>query len=118
MNLHKFIFGLSVLLLLAYSLFLGIKFSSVQEIIPIHYSGEGPDGFGSKLFLWLQVGLNSILLLLIGLIIWYPQKAFGEKNDYLEASRENAIKNRQIFLSVISLVVTLILIGLSLKEII
>lgn len=118
MKLHKFIFGLSVMLLLAYSIFLGIKFSSVQEIIPIHYSGEGPDGFGSKLFLWLQVGLNAVLLLLIGLIIWYPQKAFGERNDYLEASRENAIKNRQIFLSVISLVVTLILSGLSLKEII
>jgi len=118
MKLHQFIFFLSVLLLLAYSIFLGIRFPSIQETIPIHYSGEGPDGFGSKIFLWFQVGLNAILLFFIGLIIKYPGKAFGEKNDYLESSAETAIKNRQIFLSVLSLVVTLILCGISLKEII
>lgn len=118
MKLHKFIFGLSVLLLFAYCIFLGIKFPSIQEIIPIHYSGEGPDGFGSKIFLWLEVGINAILLLLIGLIIGYPKKAFGERSDYLESSPEDAIKNRQILLSVISLVITLIFCGLSLKEII
>jgi hypothetical protein len=118
MKIHKFIFGLSVLLLLSYSIFLGIRFPSIKEIIPIHYSSEGADGFGSKMFLWLEVGLNAILLFLIGLIILYPQKAFGEGDDYLEGSRKSAIKNRQIFLSVLSLLITLIFCGLSLKEII
>jgi len=118
MKLHKFFFGLSLLLLVSYSIFLGIKFPSIKEIIPIHYSGKDPDGFGSKIFLWLEIGLNAILLFLIGLIIFYPQKAFGKGDDYLEDSRENAIKNRQIFLSVLSLIITLIFCGSSLKEII
>ncbi len=118
MKLHKLIFGISILVLSGYAIFLGIKFPSIQDTIPIHYSSEGTDGFGSKIFLWLQVGLNAILLFFIGLIIWYPQKAFGEKKDYLESSEESAIKNRQILLSVLSLIITLIFCGLSLKEII
>ena len=118
MKLHKFIFGHSILLLIGHSIFLAVKFPSIKEIIPIHYSGEGADGFGSKMFLWLEVGLNAILLFFIGLIITYPQKAFGNKSDFLEISREKAIKNRQIFLSVLSVIITLILCGLSLKEIV
>ncbi|MPS63540.1 hypothetical protein [Chryseobacterium sp.] len=118
MKLHKFIFGLSILLLAGYSIFLAVKFPSIKEIIPIHYSSGGADGFGSKMFLWLEVGLNTILLFFIGLIIAYPQKAFGKGSDFLETSREKAIKNRQIFLSVLSVIITLIFCGLSLKEII
>lgn len=118
MKLHKLIFGLSVLLLLAYSIFLAVKFPSIKEIIPIHYSGEGPDGFGSKMFLWLEVGLNAVLVFFIGLITVNPQKAFGKDSDFLEISREKAIKNRQLFLSVLSVIITLIFCGLSLKEII
>lgn len=117
MKLHKFIFGTSVLLLLGYSIFLAIKFPSINETIPIHYSSEGADGFGSKMFLWLEVGINAILLFLIGLIIGYPKKAFGETADYLETSKEDAIKNRQIILSVLSLIIVLILCGVSLKQI-
>ncbi|WP_426274542.1 hypothetical protein ACN9MN_10285 [Chryseobacterium sp. S-02] len=118
MKLHKFIYSASVLLLLGYIIFLAIRFPSIKEIVPIHYSSEGADGFGSKLFLWLEVGINAILLFFIGLIIRHPQKAFGEKNDYLESSEDTAIKNRQIFLSVLTLIITLIFCGLSLKEII
>lgn len=58
MKLPKIIFGIAVSLLLVYIIILSVQFSSVQEIIPIHYSGDGADGFGSKNFLWLEVGLN------------------------------------------------------------
>ncbi len=118
MKLYTFIFGLSVLLLSAYAVFLGIKFPVLKETVPIHYSSEGTDGFGSKMFLWLEVGINSIFLLIIGLILFYPKKAFENITDYLEPSAETALKNRQIFLSALSLVITLIFCGLSLKEII
>ncbi|WP_027386981.1 DUF1648 domain-containing protein [Chryseobacterium gregarium] len=118
MKLYTFIFSLSVILLLAYAVFLGIKFASVPEIIPIHYSSEGPDGFGSKMFLWLEAGINAVILILTGLPLFYPQKIFKKNNNHLEPSAETAIKNRQIFLSVLSLAVTLLLCGLSLKEII
>ena len=95
-----------------------IKFPSVQETIPIHYSSEGADGFGSKIFLWLNVGINVIILFFIGLILFYPQKAFRNNHNYLESSIETSIKNRQIFLSVLSVIITLIFCALSLKEII
>lgn len=118
MKLPKIIFGISVLLLLVYILVLSVQFSSVQEIIPIHYSGDGADGFGSKNFLWLEVGLNILLLCLLALPIFFPEKMFGKNGGYLESSAETAIKNRQVFLSVLSVVVTVIFCGLSLKEII
>jgi hypothetical protein len=119
MNLHKIVFGFSVLLLLSYIIFLTVKFPSIQETIPIHYSSDGADGFGSKIFLWLEAGINAILLIFIGLIIFYPKKAFKKiEPGYLESSAETAIKNRQIFLSVLSVIITLIFCGISLKEII
>lgn len=118
MKLPKIIFCISVLLLLVYIIVLSVQFSSVQEIIPIHYSGDGADGFGSKNFLWLEAGLNMLLLYLFALPIFFPEKMFGKNGDYLESSAEKAIKNRQVFLSVLSVVVTVIFCGLSLKEII
>lgn len=121
MKLHKIIFSFAVVLWLSYSIFLAVKFPSVQETIPIHYSTEGADGFGSKMFLWLEAGINAFILFLIALLLFFSQKMFGKTDDhldYLENSFEEAIKNRQIFLSVLSVIVTLIFCGLSLKEII
>lgn len=115
MKSPKVIFGISVLLLLVYIIVLLQQFSSVQEIIPVHYSG---DGFGSKNFLWLEVGLNFLLLCLLALPIFFPERMFAKTTDYLESSTEAAIKNRQVFLSVLSVLVTIIFCGLSLKEII
>lgn len=117
MKLHKIIFSFSLLLLLSYMIFLGIKFPTIQKTIPIHYSSQGPDGFGDKIFLWFNVGINVVLLFLIGLILFFPQKAFRKNNNFLESSLETAIKNRQIFLSVLSVIITLVFCGLSLKEI-
>ncbi|KQT24709.1 hypothetical protein ASG22_12025 [Chryseobacterium sp. Leaf405] len=121
MNLHKIIFSFSVLLLLGYIAFLIIKFPYIQETIPIHYSSEGADGFGNKMFLWLEVEINAIILSFIGMVIFFPQKMFKKSDDhldFLENSFEEAIKNRQIFLSVLSVIITLIFCGTSIKEII
>lgn len=118
MKSYKIIFGISVLLFLIYCILLAVKYPSVQETIPIHYSAEGADGFGNKISLWLSVAVNAAILVFIGLIIFFPQKMFRQNENYLETSMEKAIKNRQIFLSALSVMVTLIFCGLSLKEII
>lgn len=118
MKSYKIIFGISVLLLLIYCILLSVEYPSVQETIPIHYSAEGADGFGNKISLWLSVAVNAAILVFIGLIIFFPQKMFRKNENYLETSMEKAIKNRQIFLSALSVMVTLIFCGLSLKEII
>jgi hypothetical protein len=49
---------------LGYLIFLAVKFSSINETIPIHYSSEGADGFGSKIFLWFEAAINAIILIL------------------------------------------------------
>ncbi|MCJ8154489.1 DUF1648 domain-containing protein [Chryseobacterium sp. SSA4.19] len=118
MKLHTFIFGISVVLIFSYAVFLGIKFPSVPETIPIHYSSEGADGFGNKIFLWFEAGINAFILCIIGFLIFYPQKMVRKDDHYLESSAETAVKNRQVFLSVLSLIVTLLLCILTLKEII
>ncbi len=118
MKLHQSIFVISVLLLLAYILLLSVCYPSVREVIPIHYSSGGPDGYGNKLFLWLTAGINALLLLVIGLPLFFPEKMFRKEEGYLEDSFENAVKNRQVFLSVLSVVITLIFCGSSLPEII
>lgn len=118
MRLPKIIFSISVFLLFVYIIILSVQFSSIQQIIPIHYSGDGADGFGSKNFLWLEVVLNILLLCFLALPIFFPEKMFGKSGNHLESSAERAIKNRQVFLSVLSVIVTVIFCGLSLKEII
>lgn len=117
MKLYKVIFSFSILLFLGYLIFLAVKFSSINETIPIHYSSEGADGFGSKIFLWFEAAINAIILIFIGLILLFPEKMFRKTDEYLESSLEAAIKNRQIFLSVLSVLITLVFCGLSLKEI-
>ncbi|WP_336715977.1 hypothetical protein [Chryseobacterium mucoviscidosis] len=117
MKLYKVIFSFSILLFLGYLIFLAVKFSSIHETIPIHYSSEGADGFGSKIFLWFEAAINAIILIFIGLILLFPEKMFRKTDEYLESSLEAAIKNRQIFLSVLSVLITVLFCGLSLKEI-
>ncbi len=116
MKLHKIIFGTSVLLLFLYAIVLAVKFSSIPETVPIHYSAEGPDEFGNKIFLWLGISVNALLLVFIGWVICFSQKMFSKNDDYLERSPETAIKNRQIFLSAVSVIVTLIFCGFSLTS--
>lgn len=113
LKINFVLYWISVIILVCYLIFLGINFSKIQDTIPIHYSGKNPDGFGSKYFLWLEVGLNSIVLLFIGLIIYHPHWLIKKYEQILESTYESAIKNRQIFLSVLALLVTIILCGIS-----
>ncbi|WP_415329351.1 DUF1648 domain-containing protein [Chryseobacterium sp. MMS23-Vi53] len=92
MKLSKIIFSFSVLLFLIYIVLLAVKFPSIQERIPIHYSSEGADNFGSKTFLWLEATISTIILIFTGLVLFIPQKMFRKSGDYLEASYEISIK--------------------------
>lgn len=113
MKLYKIIFGLSFFILIAYILFLGFQYQNIEQNIPTHYSGKTPDSYGDKAFLWLEVGINTFILIFIGCVILSPQKAFAKTENYLENSQEQAIKNRQILLSVLGLISTLLLCGIS-----
>lgn len=113
LKINFVLFWISVIILVCYSIFLGLNFTEIEDTIPIHYSGKNPDGFGSKYFLWLEVSLNSIVLFFIGLIIYHPHWLIKKNEQILESTYESAIKNRQIFLSVLALLITLILCGIS-----
>ncbi len=107
------LFLISVILFICYSLFLGFWFPKIEDTIPIHFSGSESDGFGSKWFLWLEVGINALIMVFIGILLNHPQWLLKKDEPYLESSEEGAIKNRQMVLSVISLLATLLFCGAS-----
>lgn len=113
MKLYQLLYFASVTILALYVVYLLSIYSNIPQIIPIHYSGKTADGFGDKSFVWLEVGLNAVLLIIIGGIIFSAEKLFINKHSYLELSPDRPIKNRQFLMSVIALMCTFILCGIS-----
>lgn len=90
--------------------YLASQYSKIPEIIATHYSGSSADGYGPKRMLWLNLIINLGILSFVGYIIWNP-KLFKTMKNYLEDSQIKAIKNRQLLLSVLLFIVTLVLCG-------
>ncbi|MBQ0151912.1 MAG: DUF1648 domain-containing protein [Chryseobacterium sp.] len=91
---------------------LSIIFNKIPETVPTHYSGSNPDAFGPKYTLWLEPIISTIILLLISFCIFKMKKP-NSLDSYLENSEEEAIKNRQLLLSVLALIATLIISAIS-----
>lgn len=68
-------------------LFLILNFNTMQDSIPTHYDLTGkPDAFGGKHTLWILVGINTGLYLLLTWINSYPHLF----NYSVEITPENA----------------------------
>lgn len=91
---------------------LSIIYNKIPETVPTHYSGSNPDSFGPKNTLWLEPTISSLIVILISFCI-FKMKTPKSLDSYLENSEEEAIKNRQLLLSVLALVVTLIISAIS-----
>ena len=102
----------SIIIVLISSLYLFFKFNSIPNIIPIHYSGKTADAFGSKNYVWFAPVINIIIIGGATLCI-YKMKIPTSADAFLESSPEKAIKNRQLLLSVIVLISTLLISGLN-----
>ncbi len=102
----------SFAIVIIHFLILSIIFNKIPETVPTHYSGSNPDAFGPKNTLWLEPIISAIILLLISFYI-YKLKTPNSLDSYLENSEEEAIKNRQLLLSVLELVVILIISAIS-----
>lgn len=103
-----FILFVSAFIIIIHFLVLAINFNTISNVVPTHYSGKSPDSFGSKMMLWLEPTISAILFILISFCI-FKMKTPNSLESILENSGEQATKNRQLLLSVLALVVTLLL---------
>ncbi|ATN06911.1 hypothetical protein CRN76_16625 [Chryseobacterium indologenes] len=70
----KILFAVPFVIITCYLLYLCSVYKSVPDTIPIHSFGNNKDSYGSKLFLFLPIFLNLIILLFIWRIIRRPDK--------------------------------------------
>ncbi|MGH1520329.1 hypothetical protein [Chryseobacterium sp. JK1] len=68
----KLLFSIPFVIIICYSIYLCTVYSNVPDIIPIHSYGNNKDSYGSKIFLFLPILLNLIVLIFIWLIIRRP----------------------------------------------
>jgi len=103
----KSLFCIPCLIVLIYTSYVTYRYSSIPEIIPIHGYGNNVDGYGNKIYLYLTIGLNILLLLLIWVLIKIPHKLnlpIEINND----NKESIFQNIQISLVVIATIITVI----------
>ncbi|MFP3592386.1 hypothetical protein [Chryseobacterium sp. SIMBA_038] len=101
----RYLFSIPFIIIVCYSVYLGSKYSSIPEIIPIQGYGKTTGGSGSKLFLFSPIILNLIILLFIWRIIKDP----GKINFTFENKDENHKKETftvQLVLVIISIFIT------------
>ena len=104
----RYLFFVSFIIVASTAGYLASQYSSLPTYISSHFSGIDKDGFSNKRLLWLNILINSGIMGFVGYIVWHP-KLFGLKVNFLEKSQVVAIKNRQLLLSVLLLIITLVL---------
>ncbi|REC74270.1 MULTISPECIES: hypothetical protein [Chryseobacterium] len=113
----KVLFCIPFVIILCYSVYLFSVYSSVPEIIPIHSYGGRKDEYGSKIFLFLPVVLNLIILIFTGLIIRRPDK-IKFTFEINENDREKTYHTVQMILVILSIFVTIMMSPLSFFDVV
>ncbi|ANX14018.1 hypothetical protein ABE41_018555 [Fictibacillus arsenicus] len=90
----------SIILFIAGAANLIMQWSSIPGTVPIHFNGAGePDGWGSKVNLWILLVIGSIMWVLLTVLEKFPHVY-----NYLFITKENAerqYKNSRLMLNVI-----------------
>jgi hypothetical protein len=103
----KFLFAVPFVIIVCYSVYLLNIYGSIPDIIPIHGYSKNTDGFGSKMFLFLPIILNLIVLIFIWLIIRRPEKikfSFEIKDE----DRAKTYYTLQLVLVIMAIFVTIV----------
>lgn len=83
----KVLEGLSLIALLSFGLYVGREYAGLPEEIPVHFNLRGePDGYGSKVILWVLPCLGLFLWVLFQVLNRYPHTF----NYPFEITPENA----------------------------
>ncbi|MDH6251322.1 hypothetical protein M2347_001049 [Chryseobacterium sp. H1D6B] len=102
----KVLFCIPFVIIIGYTIYLLGKYSSIPEIIPIHGYGKNTGGTGSKLFLFLPVLLNLVILLFAWRIISRPDK-INYTFEIKEEDRSKTYYMVQLVLVVVSIGLTI-----------
>jgi len=103
----KLLFSFPCGLVLFYSLYLISKYNDIPYTIPIHGYGEKADICSSKVYLFLTIGINIILLIFFWFLIKNPHK-LNLPIEITDDNKEIIYKNIQIFLVCTSIFITII----------
>ncbi len=99
----KLLFGISIVILISYLLFLIYKYDSIPNEIVIKRIGNKVY-YGNKGFLFLPIFMNICFLLIVWLVIKNPKKMI----KLSETADENSYKNMQFIIVLVSTVATII----------
>ena len=102
----KIIFLISISIFITYLILLIQNYSEIPELITTHIDIKGQtDEQGSKNNLWIASSVNLVLLLIIGFLIKKPHLA-NFPIEITEKNKDTAYKNMQIFLSILSIIIS------------
>lgn len=113
----KLLFSIPFIIIICYTVYLLNIYHSVPDIIPIHGYGGKNDGFGSKLFLFVPILLNLVILGFIWMIMKRPDKikySFEVKEEDLPKTQYMI----QLVLIVLAIFVTVIMSPLSFSDVV
>jgi len=88
----------ALVILFATIIFIFSAYESLPDKIATHFNSKGePDAYGSKSTVWIVIGINIILYMLLSLAARIPHKF----NYLVEITEQNAARQYQIALDVI-----------------
>jgi uncharacterized membrane protein len=102
----KMIFLISISIFITYLILLIQNYSEIPELITTHIDIKGQtDDQGGKNNLWIASSVNLGLLLIIGFLVQKPHLA-NFPVEITEKNKDIAYKNMQIFLSILSVIIS------------
>lgn len=113
----KLLFCIPFIIITAYTAYLLSRYSSIPDTIHIPGYGGKNDGFGSKLFLFVPIVLNLVILAFIWLIIRKPDK-IKFTFEVKEEDQEKTYSQYQLVLIILAIFVTLMMSPLSFSDVV
>lgn len=107
-NKHLYIFLVGISILITYAIILLVKFPNLSETIVSHINIKGETtSFGKKKELWIAIGVNFVLMLVILLSFKYPQIINFPSKPKEEAKLKVFNAKAKIWMAYLSVLVSL-----------
>ncbi|AZA81043.1 hypothetical protein C1637_00215 [Chryseobacterium lactis] len=113
----KLLFCIPVLIIICYFIYLCTVYQSVPDVITIHSYGNNPDLSGSKMFLFLPILLNVVILVFTWRIISRPDK-IKFTFEISENEKGKVYHTTQLALVIIAIFVTIMMGPLSFSDVV
>ncbi|AYZ14092.1 hypothetical protein EGY05_20085 [Chryseobacterium arthrosphaerae] len=113
----KLLFIIPFVIIIGYSVYLCTVYSSIPDTIPVRSFGNSKESYGSKIFLFLPILLNLIILFFIWRIIRRPDK-INFTFEIREEDREKTYYTTQLVMVILAIFVTILMGPLSFADVV